>query len=256
MKEKSKFVSSVIVSLLAGFIYYQLSGDFTEKFSNSVKAILVSDNSEMYGPFKSESYSSIIKNSSGIKKKNNSKLYIKSKVNKKSDSDNSFENKLVSDLNSENQAKFRRPSADKNIDFTAELNKLNSGKHKSLSELDDELRMKSIDNEIADMNEFNKVKMYIKKDKKNSGVNGYGFEYNHIKNKSGKVKNNKKDINGIKESNGVMNKSESSCEFNSGDNCAPKSKSKIIYNKTKKIKYVKEKNEIIMPDNELDDNTM
>ena len=256
MKDKSKLISSLIVSLLAGFIYYQVSGDFADKFSSSVKAILISENEEMYGPLIMESYSSIVKKSSGLKMKHKSKLYIKSKVNKKSVSDDTSEELLISVLKSEYQAKLRRPVADKNVNFTAELNKFTVRNHKTLSELDDELRLKSVNKEIADKNDYNKVKMYIKKDKKNAGVFGYGFEYNHINKESVKVKKKKNDENGINDSGREMKKTKSFYEFNSNDNCYPSSQSKVNYNKTKKYKCDREKNEIIIPDNVLDDDTM
>ncbi len=45
MKDKSRLVSSVIVSLLAGFIYYQFGNDITQNIDKSVKAIInFSDN--------------------------------------------------------------------------------------------------------------------------------------------------------------------------------------------------------------------
>lgn len=256
MKDKSKLLSSLIVSLLAGFIYYQVSDDFAVKFSSSVKAILISENAEMYGPFQMESYTSIVKKSTGIKKKYKSKLYMKSNINKKSVSDDASEELLISIVKSENQAKLRRPVADRNIDFTAELDKLTARNHKSLSELDEELRLKSVNKEFADRNEYNKVKMYIKKDKKNSGANGYGFEYNHINKESVKVKKKKNEVNGFNESNKEMKEIKSFYEYKSSDNCAPGSHSKVNCNKTKKYKNVKEKNEIIIPDNVLDDDTM
>ena len=53
--EKSGILSSVIVSLLAGFIYYQFGNDIQVTLERSYKAALSYSDSEIFGPFYSQS---------------------------------------------------------------------------------------------------------------------------------------------------------------------------------------------------------
>lgn len=48
MKDKSRFLSSVIVSLLAGFIYYLFGLNISDNVERSIKAVLSSNDTEEY----------------------------------------------------------------------------------------------------------------------------------------------------------------------------------------------------------------
>ncbi|MBV6479718.1 MAG: hypothetical protein HGGPFJEG_02510 [Ignavibacteria bacterium] len=255
MKEKSKFLSSLLISLLAGFIYFQLSGDIKDKLTSSVKAVLISQNTEIYGPLNLETNNTDLKKSTGLYKKNKLRIYIKSDLRKKSIQDIKSEKSNISDLKSETQAIIRRPSANKNVDFTAELDKLISKKHKQLSELDDELRKKSAENEISDIDAYNKVKMFINKCDKNQKTNGYGFEYNYVKKET--IKKYKTNNRKYGYRNAILNSKNcsNSGEKKSNGLSAPESKRKVNNGGKNKIKCEKESNEIILPDNVLDDYT-
>lgn len=117
--EKSGFISSVIVSLLAGFIYYQFGNDIQITLDRSFKAVLSYSDSEVFGPFNSQSFFSQIKNSDKKYSKIKSGFYLKkqSKADFIKVSDFSY-------LQNKSQAKIQRSVPDINIDFTSELNDL------------------------------------------------------------------------------------------------------------------------------------
>ena len=197
MKDKSKFLSSVIVSLLAGFIYYMFCLDITDNIERSVKAVISSNDSEEYMsrdfmPLNPEVCSSV-----GGPIKNNFKAVSKKKRSLKFKDNSVFpDDKSISDNANLNQAKFQKPSPDRNVDFTAELEKLiyskdNKGKvapslrpgrefkvDKSMSNSPEELaELKSgLNNseKIRKNFERSQIKYYRKNYK------GNGFEYNVI----------------------------------------------------------------------------
>lgn len=118
--EKSGLISSVIVSLLAGFIYYQFGNDIQVTLDRSFKAVLSYSDSEVFGPFNSQSLFSQIKNSDKKHQKNlKSGFYFKkqSKIDDIDVSDYSY-------LENKSQAKIQIAVPDRNIDFTSELNNL------------------------------------------------------------------------------------------------------------------------------------
>lgn len=118
--EKSGLISSVIVSLLAGFIYYQFGNDIQITLDRSVKAVLSYSDSEVFGPFNSQSLSTQIKNSDKKHQKNlKSGFYFK----KQSNADN-IEVSDYSYMQKKSQAKIQIAVPDRNIDFTSELNNL------------------------------------------------------------------------------------------------------------------------------------
>lgn len=191
MKDKSRFLSSVIVSLIAGFIYYLFGQNVSENVVSSVKAVLSSDHSEEYMPSDCITINSDVKISG---KKSGKKSSFKK--------NHTFEfneiivtlpvETLFSDIGKNSQAKFQKPSPDRNVDFTTELNRLISndksnvetkpGKQNRINK-----SFGNTDNETADLN----TKAYKNK---NLGKNivsfqmksydenykGNGFEYNYV----------------------------------------------------------------------------
>lgn len=142
--EKSGLISSVIVSLLAGFIYYQFGNDIQVTLDRSVKAVLSYSDSEVFGPFNSQSLSSQIKNSDKKYQKNlKSGFFLK----KQSKVDN-IEVRDYSYLENKSQAKIQRAVPDINIDFTSELNNLiKKNQQPVMPELN---RNKNIEKELSD----------------------------------------------------------------------------------------------------------
>lgn len=176
---KSGFISSVIVSLLAGFIYYQFGSDIQVTLDRSFKAVLSYSDSEVFGPFNSQSLFSQIKNSDKKYRKNiKSKFYLKkqSKVDFINFSEYSF-------LQNKSQAKFQRPIPDLNVDFTSELNNLIK---KNQQPVAPELkRNKFIDKELSETGENYLYELPIEKNEvfyfdESSGETLNGFEYNVI----------------------------------------------------------------------------
>lgn len=141
--EKPGILSSVIVSLLAGFIYYQFGNDLQVTLEKSYKAVLSYSDSEIFGPFNSLSLSSadeISDNKSGKNKK--SGFYFK-KRNTEILLDDEY-----SVLLNKNQAKLQRSLPDKNIDFTSELNNLIKNYHQP--EIPDLKRNQKTKREVAE----------------------------------------------------------------------------------------------------------
>lgn len=186
MKDKQRFISSVIVSLIAGFIYYQFGQDIQQNFERSINAVLSSNDTDQYLPEDCEPFNSVTKNS-GIKVKNKKPKFYSNKRNTKELilKDVIPTNESLSGTISNKQASIQRAVPDKNIDFTAELksliiiNESNSfpkqGKvNKSMSKSDIE---------IADTKEFRSKTNLIHKDR--SDLNsGKGFEYNFMMNEN------------------------------------------------------------------------
>lgn len=194
MKDKSRILSSVIVSLLAGFIYYISDSDIQQKIERSFKAVLSQSDTEMYGPQNSESFTELLKKSGNkIKKNKNHFNYSPGKItvsNFKNDNVKTPDN-LIGDFIPV-QAKGVKSCPDKNIDFTDELNNLiekNSADNQD-SELDIKIYRKVKPSPVADLKaEDRKIQIYMNKktnkqfyhktDGENSS-NGFGFEYNNV----------------------------------------------------------------------------
>lgn len=191
MKDKSRFLSSVIVSLLAGFIYYILGQNVSDNVVSSVKAVLSSDFSEEYMPSDCITLNSDV-NISG------NKLSKKNSFKK----NRTFELKeiiitlpvesMFSDVGKNSQAKIQKPSPDRNVDFTTELNRLiNKDRTEINIKPGKENRIKknlsNTDQETADLD----FKVYRSKQLgKNIGrsqmkfynkdYKGNGFEFNYV----------------------------------------------------------------------------
>ena len=197
MKDKSRFLSSVIVSLLAGFIYYMFCLNITDDIERSVKAVISSNDSEEYMsgdfmPLNPEVCSSV-----GGPIKNNFKAVSKKKRSLKFKDNSVFpDDKSISDNANLNQAKFQKPSPDRNVDFTAELEKLiyskdNKGKVAPLLRPGREFKVdKSMSNSPEELAELKSGLNNSEKIRKNfersqikyyrKNYKGNGFEYNVI----------------------------------------------------------------------------
>ncbi len=77
MKDKSRFVSSVIVSLLAGFIYYQFGHGIEENLQSSIKAVLSPNDMEQYLSPDCQPFNTITNKSDAKLNKKKSKYFIK-----------------------------------------------------------------------------------------------------------------------------------------------------------------------------------
>ncbi len=181
MKDKSRFISSVIVSLLAGFIYYQFGDDINEKLQSSVRAVLSSNDIEALSGcdfFAFKEMSSFTHRGKKLKPGVN--------VKKGHVPFTSSDDFLISETGPEMQAKNVRPSADKNVDFTAELEQLvKDGDRIQLpsKQLKIETRHNSNLDGVADTRELRTRTNLLHKDFENK--TGNGFEYNVMRNTTG-----------------------------------------------------------------------
>lgn len=285
MKDKSRFLSSVIVSLLAGFIYYLFGLNISDNIERSVKAVLSSNDIEEYMtqdfiPLNPEVCSSVAGSF-----KNNIKAVSKKKRTLKLKDNSVFPYiKSVTDNANSSQAKFQKPSPDRNIDFTAELEKLISKKDKvnplikpgkefkvdkSMSNSEEEVaQLKSglNNNEKVRKNfERTQIKYYRKNYK------GNGFEYNYIKSE----KSSKSESNSVRYDNQTSEKKKVKIKYNdfncNSDNkinsvnrndfkikiISPKVRTKTNTDKDEKADIEDEdKNEINVPDNSDDEDSM
>ncbi|HAY34910.1 MAG TPA: hypothetical protein PK536_07995, partial [Ignavibacteria bacterium] len=205
--------SSVIVSLLAGFIYYQ----FNTIIENSFDKVFTADEMEINVPLNGDD---AISNFNNPQKVNSVKKTFRKSISK-TKTLKSFSESATSDISKDNQAKTEKPVPDLNIDFTAELNNLlkknnrNSGirKSKSLSNLTAENNA----NQNSQRSVINKecFSATVNKD----FVNGNGFEFNHVISKDSKLKNkrktNKKDF--LKSNTGFESDSKYTDECKSSD---------------------------------------
>lgn len=178
MKDKQKFISSVIVSLLAGFIYYQFGEDIQTKFQSSVKAVLSYNESEQYLPADCQPFNSLTKNFNSKESKKKKKFFVKKNtIEFKSKEKTISGDELLSDYVSR-QASFKRPVADKNNDFSAELDQLrknDAGKQsQKLKATKDEFK-----SPIADTKGFKSANNLLHKNAVEFNL-GNGFEYNYI----------------------------------------------------------------------------
>ncbi|MBA3706911.1 MAG: hypothetical protein H0W84_13730 [Bacteroidetes bacterium] len=212
MKDKSRFVSSVIVSLLAGFIYYQFGQGIEENLQSSIKAVLNSNDMEQYLSPDCQPFNTISNKSDSKQSKKKSKYFIKKRntIEFKTKNETIPGDELFSSYVSQKQAKFQKSTPDKNMDFTSEL-RLLMEKDNSKSQLRQSKGLKidnnklNEDNSVADTKELSSSRPErIQKnfDKTNVGAYGNGFEYNYIivtkKNKSTikiKIEQKKTDCN-------------------------------------------------------------
>ena len=178
-----RFTSSVIISLLAGFIYYQFGEDISHKLDFSMRAIPVESNSDFTESVMFEPFSSLIKKSDNKIIKSRSGNFKRLKIN---NSDFSKSENLISEIKVK-QANIQKPIPDKNIDFTAELDILRdkNSKYSKINNLNSN-KLKVIAEEDC---KLNKVKVKIFTDE--NSENGYGFEYNNTKVNRECVINNK-----------------------------------------------------------------
>ncbi|MBK9331983.1 MAG: hypothetical protein IPM96_06160 [Ignavibacteria bacterium] len=183
MKYKKNYLSSVIVSLLAGFIYYQFSTDLEKSFNK----VLSSNELEINVPLNGDDAISNFNNPQKISSVK--KIFRKSK-NSFTPS-NAFTESGIIDNSKNNQARTKKPVPDINIDFTAELNNLLKKKDKSV-----EIRKsKSLNNTTADINTIQSFqRSVINKECFSASVNkdivkGNGFEFNYVYNENSKLRN-------------------------------------------------------------------
>lgn len=277
MKDKSRFLSSVIVSLLAGFIYYLFGLNISDNVEKSIKAVLSSYDTEEYMtqdfmPLNPEVCSSLTGSF-----KSNIKFVSKKKISLKFKDNSVFpDNNAISDNAISGQAKFQKPSPDRNIDFTAELEKLISKKDnvtpllKPGREFKVDKSMSNSEEEVAQLksglNNTEKVrknfeKSQIKYYRKN--YKGNGFEYNYIKSE----KSSKSESNSVKYDNQTCEKIKVKIKYNDF-NCnseirndfkikiiTPKERTKTKTDKDEKAD-LEDKDEINVPDNSDNEDSM
>lgn len=174
MKDKSRYISSVIVSLLAGFIYYQFGQDINADLQNSLKASFSSNEIDEYLQPNCSSFESFGK-VSGIKK---TKFYLKKKntIEFKTSSKNIPGDELFSEFV---QAKFQKAIPDKNADFTAELQHLIKGDESINQSKQFKIEKRTSEQgEVADLKSLNSATKLIHKNFELEF--GNGFEYNYI----------------------------------------------------------------------------
>ncbi len=212
MKDKSRFISSIIVSLLAGFIYYQF-GENIKDIQSSVKAVLSYSDADMEFTIPPQSFSSGLNKSVNKSTKKRSKFYIRKRntIEFKTKDATIPGDELFSDLVSGTQAKIQRPTPDKNIDFAAELQHLVKGDLTKAEHPGRQIKgSKSLSTttyEVADVNSTKtrtaRLRDNFEKSQKEYRLKNYkgrGFEYNYIieENSSGSSKNSKETTNTCK----------------------------------------------------------
>jgi hypothetical protein len=264
MKDKSRFLSSVIVSLLAGFIYYLFGQNITETAVSSVKAVLSSNFTEDI------MNSDCITLNSSVKISGNKLIKNKTFRNKKQHSlefkeiiitlpvENSF-----SYIGKNSQAKIQRPSPNRNVDFTSELNRLIK-KDKSVIEIKPgkEYRvnksLSNTNNEMADLDlkensnkklrkniEYSQMKYYNKEYK------GNGFEYNYvISSVANEPVKNTRSNNSDRTDSDRLKKKCSEYNYNYNYNNEMRNTEKV--EKNTKVKTIAPKIEIKINDEEID----
>lgn len=144
MKDKSRFVSSVIVSLLAGFIYLLSLENVPLNIQSSVKGILSYNEPEKYLTTDYFPFHEISKNSGPKFQKNKTAFYLSKKK--------SGDKELTQSV-SVKQASFEKALPDRNIDFTSELEKLIKNKSENYSDTYSNQSVNSGKNKILSCNE-------------------------------------------------------------------------------------------------------
>ncbi|MEO6694136.1 MAG: hypothetical protein ABIY50_07900 [Ignavibacteria bacterium] len=247
MKDRSRLLSSVIVSLLAGFIYYQFGEDIQSKI-RSFKAVISSIDSEFYGPEYHRSFHSGINKSDEISNVKKAKFFIRKKntIELKKNGVSISEEKLLSGIVSIKQANLRKAIPDKNIDFSTELNNLINSRSDIKDNKEYKINWKIGKNkEVAENRTTRSEVIMIIKGLDKSGIisefnpeTGFGFEFNYIfENEYGGGNNQNQDIKTtVREKNCV------------NENCCKKEK--INLKTEKKIKILLPK--IIFEEEEID----
>lgn len=179
MKDKQKFISSVIVSLLAGFIYFCFGENLQTKFQGAINAAW-SYESEQYFPSDCRPFNFLTKNFSSNELKKKKKFFLKkNNIDLKSKDKTVQDDRFLSDF-IKGQASFKRAVADKNPDFTAELNQLikndEAKQSQKLKATKDEFKSGS---EIADTKTLKTSNNLLHKNAVEFNL-GNGFEYNLI----------------------------------------------------------------------------
>jgi hypothetical protein len=225
MKDRSRFISSVIVSLLAGFIYYQFGDDINEKLQHSMKAVLSSNDLEVSGDCDFPTFNSLMTHSSGKEINKKAKFFIKrhaveyKKNGTTIPADKEFSEFVIS------QAQNKKPVADRNIDFTAELENLIKDDAGKTPVPGKQLKIETARghdaDEIADTKELRIRVNLLHKDLEN--IVGNGFEYNYMIEGSAAPKPETES----KEPAAVEPESQSGCTYE---------KSKTTYSKSYKVK--------------------
>lgn len=245
MKDKQKFISSVIVSLLAGFIYYMFGQDINKNFDTSVKTIVISN--EIDEHLKQDSKSFSLLSRSNVKNKN-SKFYLKKKntteIRVKGEAIDGEE--MFSDLVVRTQARLKRSVPDKEVNFSAELEQLMKDENCSLPsrQFKIEKRTDKSGNVVADSKESRTSVNFLHKSIEDEL--GNGFEYNYIfkgKNNSQSKKNKKisgytpvpNDYNNY---NGYQYNSDDSGNSNECNRVQVEYKTRVIWSNGQKISVV------------------
>lgn len=248
MKDKSRFISSVIVSLLAGFIYFLSGQEIKQDLKSSIQAVFSENELEVELPRDCESFTSILQKSGQSIQKNKSKFYVSKK--------NTIEfrkgsviipgEKLVSGMI---QARLKKSTPDKNLNFSAELEQLikkdlanvpgkefkieNSSEVVSTEDLKSKLNW--IDKDMDLTRKVFELREFMKYNK------GKGFEYNYIVEDNCPQGYNEKDYN--RGNNNVYYQSNSNTNENTYTDCQRKcacNQENVKYNSnsTNKIKVV------------------
>lgn len=182
MKDKSRLISSVIVSLLAGFTYYQFGQGIEQNFESTFKKAFTSVSEEQqYRVEECLPLTTLISTDTDKTKKKKSKFFLKKRntIEIRKNNETIPGDELFTAL--VGQAKFKKPAADRNVDFTAELQQLVAS---DLTEKTPSRSLKSFkdDSGIADVTgntvKTESVNKNIEKEYRK--VYGYGFEYNEI----------------------------------------------------------------------------
>ncbi|HMS33892.1 MAG TPA: hypothetical protein PKC91_07385 [Ignavibacteria bacterium] len=261
MKDKSRFLSSVIVSLLAGFIYYLFGQNISENVVSSVKAVLSSDHSEEYMPSDCFSFNSDIK-ISGNKLSGKKSSFKKNHTFQFKETIVTLPVETLSSADVKNsQAKFQKPAPDKNVDFTSELNRLiKNDRSKIEIKPGKENRINksfgNTDNETADLN----IKIYINKKlgknnesfqmkSYNKNYKGNGFEYNYVVSGVAKEPVKKTGRNNI-DNSGSDRINKKCSEYNYNYNFEKRSEEKV--EKKRKVMIIAPKIQININDEEID----
>lgn len=230
MKDKSRFLSSVIVSLLAGFIYLLAGENIPVNIKSSVKAILSNNGPDQYLTTDCFPFYELTKNSGSEKIKTSSRFYL----NK-----NEIGNFELSEVVSVNQARFIIPTPDKNIDFTSELHKLINNKKEDVTETDLSNFINNDEEKSQSCNEL-QIAEYRRNFNSSDRINKFNVKINSDEEDEyeNEVENyTDEDI----ESDLHETDSDSDCSFSISNSC--NDKSKVTGNKSVKIN--KNRNKVV-----------
>lgn len=247
IKDRSRFTSSVIVSLLAGFICFQFGNEIQEKIVSSVKAISSNSLNEMYGPEYCGSFNSLVNRSDKKLKKVKSGFYVKNKSKTdKISTDIVSPESMISEIR-KIQAIKQKAIPDKNIDFSHELDKLID--KNSLNGLNEKINWTAKYNyncdAVADENyKNNKIEVKIQSSnldglsKLEINKNGFGFEFNNTNSE----KSLKKNRNSTKSNCNSYNENHIDINIDCAKSSANEDENSC--NHVKKVKLKAEKNKV------------